>query len=169
MDSVEMTSHYILSIFPPIFAIFPTISSYPRSIYSTLVISVSPRAIIPARIIVTQARRSQLDTVVPFRCVRPNIMASCGFMIAICPFIFSTSMSQLRRPSKRTSWIREMPSAWERRSANGDWRSVGNPGNILVWSVTDLRRLVDCRSGWCKQENNSAGQITRGFFCCFAT
>lgn len=128
MDSVEMIGYYILSIFPQSFVIFPTISSYPRSIYSTFVISVSPRAIILESIIVTHALKSHDETVVPLRWVRPNIIASCGFMMAICPFIFSISMSQLSLPSKRTSWIRDIPSAWVRRSANGDWRSVGNPG-----------------------------------------
>lgn len=128
-----------VSIFPQSFDIFPTISSYPRSIYSTLVMSVSPRAIIPAMIIVTPARRSQLDTVVHLRCVFQNIIASCGFMIAICHFIFSTSMSQFSRHSKRTSWIREMPSACVSMSAKGDWRSVGNPGYTFVWSVVGTR------------------------------
>ena len=119
---------YILLITPPSFVIFPTISSYPRSIYSTLVISVSHRAIIPASIIVTQALRSQLDTVAPLRCVFPNTIASCGFMMAICHFIFSISTSQLSRHSKRTSWILDIHSACVRSSEKGDWRSVGNPG-----------------------------------------
>ena len=126
---------------PQSFLILPTIFSYQRSIYSTLVIVVSPRAIIPARIIVTPARRSQLDTVVPLRWVRPNTIASWGFMMAIWPFIFSISMSQLSLPSKRTSWIRDIPSAWVRRSANGDWRSVGNHGNIAVWRLVGRRLL----------------------------
>lgn len=129
---------YTVLIFPPSFSIFPTISSYPRSIYSTLVMVVSPLAIIPARIIVTQALRSHDDTIAPRRGVAPNISASCGFSIAICPFIFSISMSQLSLPSKRTSWTRETHSAWVRRREKGDWRSVGNPGNIFVWILIGL-------------------------------
>ncbi len=55
------------SILPPSFLIFPMISSYPRSIYSTFMIRVSPRAIIPASIMVTHALRSHDDTVAHLR------------------------------------------------------------------------------------------------------
>lgn len=137
--SVSHSIYYSFSIIPQSFLIFPTISSYPRSIYSTLVMSVSHLAIMPASIIVTHARRSHDDTVVHFRCVRPNIIASCGFMMAICHFIFSTSMSQFSLHSKRISCIREIPSACVSMSAKGDWRSVGNPGYIFVCIFTGFR------------------------------
>lgn len=106
--------------------------------YSTFMIVVSPLAIIPASIIVTHALRSHDETIAPLRCVFPNMSASCGFMIAICHRIFSISTSQLSRHSKSTSWTRDTHSACVRRREKGDWRSVGNPGNILVWKLTAL-------------------------------
>jgi|GEM_PF-1900163 len=100
--------------------------------YSIFVTRVSPSAISPAITIAAQALKSQEVTSDHFKSIFQKIIASCGFKIAVCHLILSSSTKKLSLHSKSISCIFETQSACVISIINGEPTSVGNPGKIFV-------------------------------------
>src|SRR5580704_5892473 len=118
--------------------------SYPRSIWRTLPISVTPSAANAAISIAIPARMSGESTRWPCSGRGPTTIARCGSQIVIDAPIRTSLSTKNRRFSNIHSWIITEPWAWV-ASANATLvRSAGNAGHgpsctLGVWSPLSLR------------------------------